>query len=145
MAKQELGWFLKNRRKTYLKLTQKEVAEQFNVVQSTISGIESGRHALSVEDIALICEIYNVTPAEIIAIADYRSDVTKEETKEKFLNNPDYTNLIFAEITVKEFKNQLRRINYYFNKMTEADRKLTDVEKLSYELIACIFREMQGR
>lgn len=55
-----------------LKLTQAELGERMGIAGFTVSDIETGRRAVTANDLPLLCEVFDVSLAELARRADPR-------------------------------------------------------------------------
>jgi transcriptional regulator with XRE-family HTH domain len=53
-----------------LRLTQVELGERMGIAGATISDIETGRRAVTANDLPLLCEVFDVSLAELARRAD---------------------------------------------------------------------------
>ncbi|MBR2322262.1 MAG: helix-turn-helix transcriptional regulator [Clostridia bacterium] len=63
----KIGANLKQARKD-VKLTQKQVAEKFNMTQQQYSRFENGVFELNYTQILELCKLYNITPNELFSL-----------------------------------------------------------------------------
>jgi transcriptional regulator with XRE-family HTH domain len=47
--------------------TQKELAEELGVKQSMIANVEGGRYVLNTHRLLVVCDLYSITPNELLA------------------------------------------------------------------------------
>jgi transcriptional regulator with XRE-family HTH domain len=64
---EKIGANLKQARKD-VKLTQKQVAEKFNMTQQQYSRFENGVFELNYTQILELCKLYNITPNELFSL-----------------------------------------------------------------------------
>ncbi|MDI9483124.1 MAG: helix-turn-helix transcriptional regulator [Bacillota bacterium] len=104
MDQKKTGLFLKELRKEK-KLTQEQLAEQFNVSDRTVSRWETGTNMPDLSILIEIADFYHVDIREIID-GERRSENMNNDVKETLIKVADYTN------TEKEKKK--RKLNRYF-------------------------------
>lgn len=76
-------------------LSQEEVADKLNVTRQTVSKWETGQSSPDFDKIAPICELYGVTPNEIL------SEVVDEKKVEEVKKKEDYENMTNNQIRQK--------------------------------------------
>ena len=64
---EKIGANLKQARKD-VKLTQKQVAEKFNMTQQQYGRFENGVFELNYTQILELCKLYNITPNELFSL-----------------------------------------------------------------------------
>ncbi len=64
---ERIGANLKQARKD-VQLTQKQVAEKFNMTQQQYSRFENGVFELNYTQILELCKLYNITPNELFSL-----------------------------------------------------------------------------
>ena len=104
MDQKKIGLFLKVLRKEQ-KLTQEQLAEQFNVSDRTVSRWETGTNMPDLSILIEIADFYHVDIREIID-GERKSENMNDDVKETLIKVADYTN------TEKETKK--RKLNRYF-------------------------------
>jgi transcriptional regulator with XRE-family HTH domain len=90
MDQKKTGLFLKELRKEK-KLTQEQLAEQFNVSDRTVSRWETGANMPDLSILIEIADFYNVDIREIID-GERRSENMNSDVKETLVKVADYTN-----------------------------------------------------
>jgi transcriptional regulator with XRE-family HTH domain len=104
MDQKKTGLFLKELLKEK-KLTQEQLAEQFNVSDRTVSRWETGANMPDLSILIEIADFYNVDIREIID-GERRSENMNSDVKETLVKVADYTNT--------EKKTKKRKLNRYF-------------------------------
>lgn len=75
--------FAKNFKKYRLlnEFSQIELANLLNIRQQTISEWENGRNKPSVDQLLRICELFNITPNQILGYANFKTQEKREIKK----------------------------------------------------------------
>lgn len=76
-------------------LSQEDVADKLNVTRQTVSKWETGQSSPDFDKIAPLCELYGVTPNELL------SDVVDEKKVEEVKKKDDYENMTSGQIRQK--------------------------------------------
>lgn len=71
------------------KLTLKELAEKLNMTSSSISMMENGQRGISVENLKLFCEFFDVT-------SDYFLYITNDKPIKKNVNSSNNSSFILS-------------------------------------------------
>lgn len=104
MEQQKIGLFLKELRKER-KLTQEQLAEQFNVSNRTVSRWENGNNMPDLSILVELADFFNVDIREIID-GERKSENMEKNSKETLVKVAKYTDLKKDE--------KRKKLNHYF-------------------------------
>lgn len=104
MNQQKIGSFLKELRKER-KLTQEQLAEQFQVSNRTVSRWENGNTMPDLSILVELADFYDVDIREIID-GERKSEIMNENLKETLVKVTEYTDLKTEE--------KKKKLNHYF-------------------------------
>lgn len=104
MNQQKIGSFLKELRKER-KLTQEQLAEQFQVSNRTVSRWENGNTMPDLSILVELADFYDVDIREIID-GERKSELMNENLKETLVKVTEYTDL--------KTKEKKKKLNHYF-------------------------------
>lgn len=104
MDQKKIGSFMKELRKEK-KLTQEQIAEQFNVSNRTISRWENGHNMPDLDILIDMSDFYEIDIRELLN-GERKSETMTEELKETVLMVADYSNDVKGRL--------LRKMHYLF-------------------------------
>lgn len=92
--KKLLGQRIRNIRKSK-GLTQEKLAELINIETPSLSYLETGKYAPSIDTLQKLSEVLNVQPWEFYYFTQVSDEQKKEELKKALDDNPKLLNIIY--------------------------------------------------
>lgn len=92
--KKLLGQRIRNIRKSK-GLTQEKLAELINIETPSLSYLETGKYAPSIDTLQKLSEVLNVQPWEFYYFTQISDEQKKEELKKALDDNPKLLNIIY--------------------------------------------------
>lgn len=92
--KKLLGKKIQNIRKSK-NLTQEKLAEMISIETPSLSYIETGKYAPSIETLQKICQVLGVMPWELYYFYDISNEDKKEELKQALDSDPKLVKLFY--------------------------------------------------
>jgi len=77
------------------KLTQEKLAEMINIETPSLSYLETGKYAPSMETLQKLCETLQVEPWELYYFSDISNEQKKEEIKQALDKDPKLVKLFY--------------------------------------------------
>ena len=67
LLKQQVGVRLKHYR-TEASMTQEDLAQSTGIERTTVTNIEGGKQSMSIEQLIMFCELFNITPDDMLCL-----------------------------------------------------------------------------